>query len=95
MRRLKAIIYEQVPDGKGGIALRPLTSTSTTLSIPLAASMLGLSRATVYRLVQEDHLKAERPSPGRITISLEALMDYKARSSDLERFEQQMKRDKA
>lgn len=89
-KKYKAIIYEQVEDGKGGYHLRPVTTTSTGLSVDLAAPILHVSRNTVYRLCQEGHIKAEYPSPGRIVIPLEELMRYKAETRDPEFFERQM-----
>jgi excisionase family DNA binding protein len=88
-QKLKAIIYEQVPDGSGGYRLRPLTTTSTGLSVDLAAPILHLSRSTLYRLCQEGRMRFERPSPRRIVIPLEELMRYKVECADVERFERQ------
>jgi len=89
-KRYKAIIYEQVEDGKGGYHLRPVTTTSTGLSVDLAAPILHVSRNTVYRLCEIGAIRAEYPSPGRIVIPLEELMRYKAQTLDPEHFEQQM-----
>lgn len=90
-KEYKCIVYEKTPDGKGGFNLRPVTSTSL-LSPNQAASILGIGKSTVHRICDLELLPCERPSPGRITISLEDLMAYKAQTRDPEFFERQMKK---
>lgn len=85
-RKYKAIIYEMVSDGCGGIKMRPVTSAQE-LSVPMVAGELGVDENTVYRLCQEGHLTHRRISPRRITISVEDLVAYKERAKDPEHLE--------
>ena len=89
-KTLTAIIYEKTPDGKGGFHMKPVTSTSV-LTVSMSASILGVGYNTVQRLCDNNILPHERPSPGRITISLEDLMEYKNNIRDPEFYERNMK----
>ncbi len=59
MRKYKAIIYEQVPDGNGGIHLRPVTSAQY-LTVPTIAASLGISVQSVYAAFQAGKLAGLR-----------------------------------
>lgn len=83
-QRYKAIIYEVIRDETGGeIRMRPVT-TAQNLSVAEAATILGVTRDGVYRLIEFGHLPASRPTPGRITISIEDVYRHKEATKDPE-----------
>jgi excisionase family DNA binding protein len=59
MRRIVAKLFEEVPDGRGGYNLRPVT-TARLLTPAQAASILGVSDKTMYRKASEGAIPSVR-----------------------------------
>lgn len=74
MSDVKAMLFRQVPDGRGGFRLEPIT-TATWLSVPQVATVLGLAAATAYRLIDTGEIPVHRFG-GRRMVSAEDLARY-------------------
>ena len=73
-----------VPIGGGAYKIVPARPLGAELSPKLAARFLGVSRPTMYRLIDQGIIPCRRPSPGKILIEVEALKKHKAASADPE-----------
>lgn len=63
------------PRGDGSFVVKPGRPVSR-LTVAQAAARAGVSVWTIYRLINEGYLKADRPSPGRIVVDSESLEQH-------------------
>lgn len=71
------------PQGDGSFHVRPSKPVSH-MSIKQSAAYLNISPSSVYRLVDEGVIPAERPLRGKILIAVSDLEAHKERSRDPE-----------
>jgi excisionase family DNA binding protein len=74
MSEIKAMLFNRKSDGRGGFVLEPIT-TAAWLSAEMASTVLGVSRATVYRLIDQGDIPSHQIG-GRKLISSEDLLNY-------------------
>lgn len=75
-----------LPRGDGTFVVSPGKPISR-LSVRQAAARAGVSIGTIYRLIGEGLLKADRPSRGRILVDAESLEQHLAGTRDPEFWE--------
>lgn len=73
--RYVARIFREKIESDGTIVLSPVT-TARSVTVQHAASVLGVSAATLYRRIQEGNFPARRPTPKCVRVDVEDLVKY-------------------
>lgn len=77
MKTIKAMLYEEHRNADGSILMKPITN-ARTVTASVAASILNVSRFTIYRLIGSGALPAERLTATRcLRIDVENLEKYR------------------
>lgn len=76
-----------IPQGDGSVILKPGKPTSE-VSPKVAAQMLGVSKSSVYELIQEGKLVYRRPLKKKILITTASIDAYRTETGDPEYWEQ-------
>lgn len=72
---------EVVPMGDGTFNVRP-GKPVVKCSVTQACRITGLKRDNIYKLIDADMIEFERPSPRKVVVYLESLIDHQRRSPD-------------